>query len=109
MKVPKQVASGRALVWEDLDYSALIPLIRLQLDDVTVEFYDEHELLPNALVATGELNASMTLGYNCGKDVSLTFDMKDRKGSAKGTVVKVGTANRHSFSRDTSSRTAHAS
>lgn len=95
MKVPKQVASGRALVWEDLDYSALIPLIRLQLDDVTVEFYDEHELLPNALVATGELNASMTLGYNCGKDVSLTFDMKDRKGSAKGTVEVVVNADHY--------------
>lgn len=95
MKVPKQVASGRALMWDDLDYSALIPLIRLQLDDLVVQFFDEHELLPNALVATGELNASTTLGYNCGKDVSLRFEMRDRKGSAKGTVEVVVNADHY--------------
>jgi hypothetical protein len=85
-KVPKQVASGRALVWNDLELSALIPLIRLQLDDVTVQFFDDHELMAHTLVATGELNAAQVLGYNCGKDVTLSFDMKDRKGSAKGRV-----------------------
>ncbi len=85
--VPSKIAAGRAMVWDDLEFSVLIPLIRIKLDDLVVQFFDESELRSSVLVATGSINAATALGYNCGKDIQMVVDMHDRKGSPSGTVV----------------------
>lgn len=87
-RTQSQMATGRTLVWEDMDVMALVSIARVQLDDLIIRFFEEHEVRSNVLVATGRLPCyASLLGSNTGKDVDLTFKMKDRRGGNAGSIT----------------------
>ena len=101
VRTPPIIATGRPLVWEKLGIAALIPLVRIQLDDVLIEAYDDHDLRPSSLLATSRKSCGATLlGYNTGNDVILTFEMRDRNKSRSGTVEIVFNADMHTETED---------
>jgi len=90
VKTKPVMATGRALVWDKLKINAILPLVRLQLDDILVEAFDEYDLRDNVLIGSCAMNCgSKLLGYHTGDDIIVKFNLKDRNGNAVGSVDAV--------------------
>lgn len=83
------VATGRPLVWENLDIRAVMPLDRLQLDDMLVEAFDEHSLRQNVRLAYAHQPVNKVLGVKLATDVELEFALIDERKSSTGATVKI--------------------
>lgn len=86
-KTKSAMATGRPLIWDSLNIKAILPVVRLQLDDFLLEAYDEYDLRDDVLIGSCPLNCgSKLLGYHTGADVTVTFNLRDRNGNAVGSV-----------------------
>ena len=81
-----QIAIGRPLIWEDCDIRGIMPLDRVQLDDMLVEVFDEHQLRQNVLLGFARRPINKILGPCLGTDVELEFDLCDVRKTPCGQV-----------------------
>lgn len=76
----------KLMVWDDLDVSVVLPIQKIQLDDLLVEVFDLHHLREDIRLSSRRKSVSHCLGPNVGRDMIFEFDMRNKKGVSRGVV-----------------------